>query len=217
VLADVLVVVVVAIAHGSSARLVEYTGRREEVRSGAPRAALPPRGRAGNMKSTKEENMHKSLGILVTGLLVSASCLAQGSLVGTYKLVSIKAEIDGKLRDDRTKPPHGYLMITPKYYAVFYTRQDRKFGTSDADKAALWESLTAFAGLYRIEGKKIVISPDVSYNEIFNGTQQTRDIEVNGRGITLSSGPRPYGRDPSKKIVLRQEWERIESVNCHPM
>ena len=56
--------------------------------------------------------MSKSLGILLTGLLVSASCLAQGSLVGTYKLVSIKAEIDGKLRDDRTKPPHGYLIIT---------------------------------------------------------------------------------------------------------
>src|SRR5437879_9036783 len=62
--------------------------------------------------------MHKSLGILLTGLLASASCFAQGALVGTYKLVSIKAEIDGKLRDDRTKPPHGYLMITPKYYAV---------------------------------------------------------------------------------------------------
>src|SRR2546427_5099925 len=94
--------------------LVEYTGRREEVRSGASRAALPPRGRPGNMKSTKEENMHKSLGILVSGLLVSTSCLAQGSLVGTYRLVSIKAEIDGRLRDDRTKPPHGYLMITPR-------------------------------------------------------------------------------------------------------
>src|SRR5437899_4586633 len=114
----------VAAAMNAFIVLVEYTGRREEVRSGAPRAALPPRGRAGNMNSTKEENMHKSLGILVTGLLVSASCLAQGSLVGTYKLVSIKAEIDGRLRDDRTKPPHGYLMITPKYYAVFYT--DRK-------------------------------------------------------------------------------------------
>jgi hypothetical protein len=197
--------------------MLEYTGRRGEVRSRAPRTALPPRGRAGNMNSTKEENMYKSLGILVTGLFVSVSCLAQVSLVGTYKLTSIKAEIDGKLRDDRTKPPHGYLIITPKYYAVFYTQQDRKFGTSDADKATLWDSLTAFAGPYRIEGKKIVISPDVSYNEIFNGTQQTRDLEMNGGHITLSSGPRPYGRDPSKKIVLRQDWERIESVNCHPM
>ena len=148
--------------------------------------------------------MYKSLGILLTGFLVSASCFAQGALVGTYRLVSIKAEIDGKLRDDRTKPPHGYLMITPKYYAVFYTWQGRKFGTSDADKAALWESLTAFSGPYRIEGKKIIISPDVSYNEIFNGTHQTRDLEMNGGHITLSSGPRPYGRDPSKKIVLRQ-------------
>ena len=161
--------------------------------------------------------MCKALSILVTGLLVSTSCLAQGSLVGTYKLVSIKAEIDGRLRDDRTKPPHGYLIITPKYYAVFYTQQDRKFGTTDADKAMLWESLTAFTGPYRTEGKKIVISPDVSYNETFNGTHQTRDVEVNGGHLTLSSGPRPYGRDPSKKIVLRQEWERIESVNCHPM
>jgi Lipocalin-like domain len=161
--------------------------------------------------------MYKSLGILVAGLLVSASCVAQVSLVGTYKLVSMKAVIDGKLRDDRTKPPHGYLIITPKYFAVFYTRQDRKFGASDADKATLWESLTAYTGPYRIEGKKIVVSPDVSYNEIFNGTQQTRDLEVNGSRITLSSGPRAYGRDPSKKIVLRQEWERIESVNCNPM
>ncbi len=161
--------------------------------------------------------MHKSIGTLVLGLLVSASCLAQESLVGTYKLVSIKAEIDGKLRDDRTKPPHGYLIITPKYYAVFYTRQDRRFGTSDAEKAALWESLTAFTGPYRIDGKKIVVSPDVSYNETFNGTQQTRDIEVHGRHLIVSSGPRPYGRDPSKNIVLRQEWERIESVDCHPM
>ncbi|HEX4798112.1 MAG TPA: lipocalin-like domain-containing protein [Burkholderiales bacterium] len=161
--------------------------------------------------------MYKSIGALALGLLVSASCLAQESLVGTYKLVSIKAEIDGKLRDDRTRPPHGYLIITPKYYAVFYTRQDRKFGSSDAEKAALWDSLTAFTGTYRIDGKKIVISPEVSYNEIFNGTQQTRDLEVHGRHLSLSSGPRPYGRDPSKKIVLRQEWEKIESVDCHPM
>src|ERR1041385_759999 len=83
--------------------LVEYPGRRGQVRSGAPRAALPPRRHAGNMNSTKEENMHRSLGILVTGLFVSASCFAQGALVGTYKLVSIKAEIDGKLRDDRSE------------------------------------------------------------------------------------------------------------------
>jgi len=159
------------------------------------------------MKSTKEENMHKSLGILVTGLLVSASCLAQGSLVGTYKLVSIKAEIDGKAPRRQDQASARIPDDHTKYYAVFYTLQDRKFGTSDADKAALWESLTAFAGLYRIDGKKIIISPDVSYNEIFNGTQQTRDLEVNAGRLTLSSGPRPYGRDPSKKIVLRQEWE----------
>src|SRR5437879_13389299 len=111
----------VAAAMNAFIVFVEYTGRREEVRSGAPRPALPPRGRAGNMNSTKEENMYKSLGILVTGLLVSASCLAQGSLVGTYKLVSIKAEIDGRPRADRTNPPHGYLMITPKYYAALDT------------------------------------------------------------------------------------------------
>lgn len=43
-------------------------------------------------------------------------CAAQESLVGTYTLVAVTRIIDGKLQEMKGKPPHGYVVITPKHY-----------------------------------------------------------------------------------------------------
>jgi len=197
-------------------RPVEYTGRARGSAIRCARAALPPSGRAGNMKQRRRIcTSHWEFWLPDFSLRLPA--FAQGS-AGRNLQAGIHKSRDRRQAPRRQDQASARI---PDDHAEVLRRllhpagpQIRHLGRG---QAALWESLTAFAGLYRIEGKKIVISPDVSYNEIFNGTHQTRDLEVNGRGITLSSGPRPYGRDPSKKIVLRQEWERIESVNCHPM
>ena len=143
-------------------------------------------------------------------VLLSAPCFAQQSLVGTYRLVSIDRELDGKLQPQPAKPRHGYLLITQQTFAVFYTDGDRKYGTSDREKAALWETLTAVAGTYRVEGSRIIVSVDTAWNEIYVGTEQTRDWRSEGKRLVLSSGARPYGRDTSKTVVQRQNWERIE-------
>jgi hypothetical protein len=131
------------------------------------------------------------------------------SLVGTYKLASVQREIDGKL-DAAAKGSKGYLIITPKAYALIITDGARKYGTSASEKAALWDSLTAHAGAYRIEGSKIIMLPDAHSNESFVSTQQPRDWQIKGNRLLLTSEPRPYGRDPSKKIVAHQEWEKID-------
>jgi len=102
------------------------------------------------------------------------------------------------------------LIITPKHLSIFYTGDKRKFGTSDSEKAALWDTLLALAGPYRIEGKKIVISVDVSYNEIANGRPLARTWQMQGRQLTLTGDPQSFGRDPSKTVVIEQKWERIE-------
>ena len=147
---------------------------------------------------------------LVVGLLMSAPCLAQQSFVGTYKLVSVTRVIDGTPEPKPNKPPHGYIIVTPKHYTTFYTDGDRKYGASDKEKAALWDSMTAFSGKYRIEGNKIVVSVDTSWNEVYNGTEQTRNYEMQGNRLISSSAPRPWGREPSKQVVLRTEWEKVE-------
>ena len=101
-------------------------------------------------------------------------------------------------------------MISRQAYVQFFTEGTRKYGDSDADKAALWSTMTAHAGPYRVEGHKIVMLPDTSFNEVFNSTQQVRYWELKGNHLSLWSDPRPWGRDPSKKVVTRLEWEKIE-------
>ena len=91
--------------------------------------------------------MFRWMVILFVGLLMAVPCLAQQSFVGTYKLVSVTRIIDGKAQPTPVKPPHGYTIITPKCYTVFYTDGDRKYGSSEKEKAALWESMTAFSGM----------------------------------------------------------------------
>ena len=148
--------------------------------------------------------------ILFVGLLMAVPCLAQQSFVGTYKLLSVTRIIDGKAQPTPDKPSHGYTIITPRHYIVFYTDGDRKYGSTEKEKAALWDSMTAFSGTYRIEGKKIIVSVDTSWNEVYNGTEQTRNYELQGNRLISSSAPRPWGRDPSKQVVLRTEWEKVE-------
>ena len=95
--------------------------------------------------------MYRSMVALVLVLLMSAPCLSQQSLVGTYKLVSVTRIIDGKQQEGKGKPPRGYLIVTPNHYIVFYTDGDRKYGASDSERAALWDTMTAFSGPYRFE------------------------------------------------------------------
>jgi hypothetical protein len=152
--------------------------------------------------------MYRSMFALVLVLLMSLPCLAQQSIVGTYKLVSAQREFDGKLAP--VPAARGYLIITSKAYVMFQTDGTRKYGESAADKAALWETMVAMAGSYRVEGNRLVMNPDTHSNESMVGTVQTRYWEIKGNRLLLSSDPRPWTRDPSKKVVTRQEFERID-------
>ena len=148
--------------------------------------------------------------VLILMMLIASPSLGQQSLVGTWKLVSVQREIDGKPDPMPGKPARGYLIITPKVYVMVQTEGTRKYGESAADKAALWESMTASAGSYRVEGKKLVENREVHSNESMVGTSVTRNWEIKGSRLILSDEPRPFSRDPSKKVVARREFERID-------
>lgn len=147
---------------------------------------------------------------LILVLLIAGPSWAQQSLVGTYKLVSLQREIDGKADPLPGNPPRGYLIITPKAYVLLQTEGTRKYAPSAADKAALWESMVAHGGSYRVEGNKFVMTPDTSSNESTVGTPTTRSWEIKGNRLILSSDPRPWMRDPSKTVASRQEYEKVD-------
>ena len=90
------------------------------------------------------------------------------------------------------------------------TADDRKFGTSVAEKAALLDTLAGYAGVYRVEGDKLILTPDVSWTENLNGKPQVETYQLSGNRLSNTLGPTPYPRDPSKKLIRRQVWEKIE-------
>jgi hypothetical protein len=148
--------------------------------------------------------------VLVLALLISTPSLGQQSLVGTYKLVSLVVEVDGTPRQQMGKAPHGYLVITPTRAITFITAESRKFGTSVDEKAALFDTLVGYAGPYRIEGDKFIHTKDVSWTENLNGTTTVSTWQLSGNRLTTTEGPLPFPRDPSKTLIRRDVWEKIE-------
>ena len=145
-------------------------------------------------------------------LLIASPSLGQQSLVGTYKVVSNVMEINGV----PTEPsgyeiaPHDYVVFTPTRVITFYMAEKRKFGTSMAEKAALYDTLAGWSGVYRFEGDKLIVTPDVSWNEYWNGTARVYTWQFSGNRLMLTLDPVPWQRDPSKTMVVRLVWEKIQ-------
>jgi hypothetical protein len=134
-----------------------------------------------------------------------------GELTGTYKVASLTAEVDG----DSPKPifgssPRGFAMFTPTRVTFLITAEGRKLGKSAEERAALWDTLAAYSGTYRLDGNRFVVSVDVSANEIWNGTQQIRNWQLDGKRLTITTERAPYSRDPSKMVVIRLVADRVE-------
>jgi hypothetical protein len=92
----------------------------------------------------------------------------------------------------------------------FFTSENRKFGTSVNEKAALLDSLVAYAGSYRVEGDKFLQNMEVSFTESEKGKTRVTTLERSGNRLTLKAGPMPFPRDISKTMINRQVWEKIE-------
>ncbi len=72
--------------------------------------------------------MNRVISALILFLVFSGPVYAQQSLVGTYKMVSVDRELDGEPQAQPANPRHGYLVITPETFVMFYTDNDRKYG-----------------------------------------------------------------------------------------
>jgi len=154
--------------------------------------------------------MVRLISSLVLVLLIVTPSLGQQSVVGTYKIISQDVEVGGTATQPLGKAPHGYLVLTPSRFVAFYTGDNRKFGTSVADKAALLDTLVGWSGTYRVEGDKIIIAVDASWTEVWTGKDQIRHWTLSGNRLTLTADPQPYPRDTSKTVIVRQVWEKIE-------
>jgi hypothetical protein len=109
-------------------------------------------------------------------------------VVGTWKLVSYVVEVKatGEKMMVMGDNPSGYVMFNPEGRVFFVlTGDQRKPGKTDAEKAALLNTLVAYTGTYRVEDGKWITKVEVAWNPEWVGTEQVRPFVVDGNQLKV--------------------------------
>jgi Lipocalin-like domain len=157
-----------------------------------------------------------SLTVLTLALLEAGMAVAGPAIDGTYRLVSMTRTIleTGKKEDAFGPNPIGYIIYGRDHHMmVLIVQQDRPKPTfksiTDQDKIGLFDSMAAYCGTYSFDGKTVVHSIDVSYNQILTGTQVIRTVRVEGKRLIYTTAPGPAPTD-GKIVTSELIWEKVE-------
>jgi Lipocalin-like domain len=148
---------------------------------------------------------------LITGISSSNTVIAANSdaLIGNWKLASWHVVVGNETQNPFGSHPRGYLLLTREGRAMAITiAEDRTPGEGVAERAALHKSMLAYSGRYRIEGDDFITTVDVSWNEIWNGSEQRRHYRIEGNRLFIESAPAPSILYPGKTDFRRIVWER---------
>jgi hypothetical protein len=75
------------------------------------------------------------------------------------------------------------------------------------ERVALHDTMFAYAGTYSVEAGRVIHHVDISWNEVWTGTDQIRLFEVNGNTLTLTT----HFIDPASGTEARYAlvWEKV--------
>jgi hypothetical protein len=137
-------------------------------------------------------------------------------LIGTWKLVSAeREEIPSGAKVDQLGPnPTGYINYAPDGRMIaIIARGDRARPAgarpTQAEAEALHKSVLSYAGTYTIDGNAVTHHVDISWNESWTGTQQTRIFHLEGERLHLTTQPSPDPLD-GRMSVRRMVWEKVK-------
>ena len=159
--------------------------------------------------------------IFVAGLTVNAVAQDKAkadlahSLVGTWRIVSsTQLDLDTKktsaILGDH---PVGYLQYSPGgHLVVFLSAGDivkTKPPYSDADRLAVYDAMSAYAGTYSVQGNKVTHHIIGAWRPDWVGADQIRYVELDGNKLTIKTQQIVDGLT-GHKIVATLNWERVE-------
>ncbi|HEV3481466.1 MAG TPA: lipocalin-like domain-containing protein [Candidatus Acidoferrales bacterium] len=142
--------------------------------------------------------------------------VSKGSLVGTWKLVSITDTTDrGEAKHWWGENPAGFLTYTADgRVSVIIARAGRKlFSTvpppaDELPEAFLYPAFLAYAGSYSFEGERVIHHIEACSVQNFVNTDQVRSAKLEGDRLTLRQGPGTVG---GVQIAYTDYvWERMK-------
>jgi len=166
------------------------------------------------------ESKFKVTVALVVGLcsyaaLSSAVGAAEDEIYGSYKLISSSRKLLDSGQVETFPKEQGYITYgRDGRMQVLIVRGNRPKAESvekltDQQRTELFRSLTAYGGTYKFDGKSVEHHIDISWNEVWTGTTQIRDVKKEGDRVILTTRPAPFAAD-GKMSVVTLEWEKLK-------
>jgi hypothetical protein len=157
-----------------------------------------------------------TLAMLAVAISVVATKARAADVVGTWRMVSWSEE-ETESKAGHTPfgdHPIGSLTYTADgHMMVIFADPGRKPSASpkptEAEAAELYRTMVAYSGTYSVEGDRITHKIDVSWNQAWNGTSQSRFIEIRDNRLTIRTSPfvSPF---LNKQIVATLIFERVK-------
>jgi Lipocalin-like domain len=157
-------------------------------------------------------------GMVLPLFLSPAIALAdENPLVGTWKLKTFVREVfaTGKKYNLFGEHPNGYLSYSAdgRMYAIATVdKRVKPRGTfpDKEERVTLHESMFAYAGTYTLEGDgKLVHHVDISWDELYTGTDQVRFYKLDGNTLSIFTAPFTSQEDGQARGILT--WEKVKA------
>ena len=153
-------------------------------------------------------------------LMICARASAQtDSLYGTWRLVSAVRTVvaTGEKEEVFGKAPRGFITYGPEGRMQVIIASDQRPQPSqsaidnmtDKEGRELLRTMTAYAGTYTFDGKTVTHHVDVSWNEVWTGTDLVRDVRLDAGRAILTTRPGPSGRD-GRIGTTTLIWEKVK-------
>jgi hypothetical protein len=121
---------------------------------------------------------------------------AADTVVGAWRLVSLTEEETANkvVHKPLGEHPLGLIIFTADGYMAFIMADpSRKAAAApkatDAEAAALYRTMAAYSGKYRLDGDKLTNHPEIAWNQAWNGTDQHRIVAISGNTLTVTTTP----------------------------
>jgi hypothetical protein len=137
-------------------------------------------------------------------------------LYGTWRLVSdVRQDVEtGAKTDNFGKHPQGFLSYARdgRMSAIEVAEQRPKptdlAKLADADRVALFKTMLAYAGTFSFDGKVVIHHVDVSWNNNWTGTDQVRNVRLEGNRLFITTNVQPSTIDGKPTIGILT-WEKV--------
>lgn len=147
------------------------------------------------MITTTRRTLSRTLAVAAVAAAAAAfgaPAMAAGDsdILGTWRLVSYVVEVQqtGEIMPVMGAHPSGGVVFTPNGRVFFMLTADgRKPGKTDAEKAALLDTIVSYTGRAEIKGDQWTTHVEAAWNPQWVGTAQTRNFKVDGEKLQVTT------------------------------